>query len=143
VHTVSNDDGMVQTIEAVKSDRQGFIFSNLVDFDAMYGHRRNAQGDGEALMAFDQRLGELLKAMKADDLLLITSDHGNDPSFRGTDHTREYVPLIAYSPSFNASGDLGVRSPFADLGATVLDNFGVTAGEFGTLLLVTTTIGGK
>lgn len=135
VHTVSNDDGMVQTIEAVKSERTGFIFTNLVDFDAMYGHRRNAQGDGEALMAFDQRLGELLKVMKADDLLLITSDHGNDPSFRGTDHTREYVPLIAYSPSFNASGDLGVRSPFSDLGATVLDNFGVTAGEFGTSFL--------
>ena len=135
VHTVSNDDGMVQTINAVKSDRTGFIFTNLVDFDAMYGHRRNAQGDGEALMAFDQRLGELLKVMKADDLLLITSDHGNDPSFRGTDHTREYVPLIAYSPSFNGSGDLGVRSPFSDLGATILDSFDVTSGEFGRSFL--------
>ena len=135
VHTVSNDDGMVQTINAVKSDRTGFIFTNLVDFDAMYGHRRNTQGDGEALMAFDQRLGELRKVMQADDLLLITSDHGNDPSFRGTDHTREYVPLIAYSPSLQASGDLGVRSPFSDLGATVLDNFGVTPGEFGNSFL--------
>lgn len=135
VHTVSNDDGMVQTIEAVKSKRDGFIFTNLVDFDAMYGHRRNPQGDGEALMAFDQRLGELLKAMKADDLLLITSDHGNDPTFKGTDHTREYVPLIAYSPSFTSSGDLGVRSPFADLGATVLDNFAVPAGKFGQSFL--------
>lgn len=135
VHTVSNDDGMVQTIKAVKSKRDGFIFTNLVDFDAMYGHRRNPQGDGEALMAFDLRLGELLKVMQPDDLLLITSDHGNDPTFKGTDHTREYVPLIAYSPSFTSSGDLGVRSPFADLGATVLDNFAVPAGEFGQSFL--------
>ncbi|WP_407893260.1 phosphopentomutase [Lacticaseibacillus sp. N501-2] len=135
VHTVSNDDGMVQTIKAVKSKRDGFIFTNLVDFDAMYGHRRNPQGDGEALMAFDQRLGELLKAMQPDDLLLITSDHGNDPTFKGTDHTREYVPLVAYSPSFTSSGDLGIRSPFADLGATVLDNFEVPAGEFGQSFL--------
>ncbi|WP_262315350.1 phosphopentomutase [Lacticaseibacillus parakribbianus] len=135
VHTVSNADGMVKTIEAVQSDRTGFIFTNLVDFDAMYGHRRNAQGDGEALEAFDRQLGELLAAMAPDDLLLITSDHGNDPGFTGTDHTREYVPLIAYSKALPGGGDLGVRSPFADLGATVLANFGVAGNGVGASFL--------
>ncbi|MFD1431596.1 phosphopentomutase [Lacticaseibacillus yichunensis] len=125
VHTISNDDGMTQTIKAVTDGRTGFIFTNLVDFDAMYGHRRNAQGDGDALMAFDARLGELLAEMEDDDLLMITSDHGNDPTFRGTDHTREFVPLVVYSPGLPGNGDLGVRPPFADMGATILDNFGV------------------
>ncbi|WP_461213762.1 phosphopentomutase [Lacticaseibacillus sp. GG6-2] len=131
VHTTSNDDGMTQTIAAVDSDRPGFIFTNLVDFDAMYGHRRNPQGDGDALMAFDARLGELLTVLKPSDLLMITSDHGNDPSFTGTDHTREYVPLIAYSKSLAGGGDLGVRSPLADLGATVLANFNVADNGVG------------
>lgn len=135
VHTVSNDDGMVQTIQAVRSKRLGFIFTNLVDFDAMYGHRRNPQGDGEALMAFDHRLGELLEALGEDDLLLITSDHGNDPTYQGTDHTREFVPLIAYSKALLHGGDLGVRSPFADLGATVLANFGVAGNGVGRSFL--------
>ncbi|WP_203623935.1 MULTISPECIES: phosphopentomutase [unclassified Lacticaseibacillus] len=125
IHTVSNEDGMNQTIKQVKSAREGFIFTNLVDFDAMYGHRRNAQGDGEALMAFDKQLGELMAAMQDSDLLMITSDHGNDPTFRGTDHTREYVPLVVYSKSLPGGGSLGIRSPFADMGATILDNFGV------------------
>ena len=135
VHTTSNHDGMVQTIKLVNSDQSGFIFTNLVDFDAMYGHRRNPQGDGEALMAFDAQLGELLEALRPDDLLLITSDHGNDPGFTGTDHTREYVPLIAYSKSLPGGGDLGVRSPFADLGATILDNFGVADAGVGQSFL--------
>ncbi|MFD1430095.1 phosphopentomutase [Lacticaseibacillus mingshuiensis] len=125
VHTTSNDDGMTQTIKAVTDGRTGFIFTNLVDFDAVYGHRRNAQGDGDALMAFDARLGELLAIMEDDDLLMITSDHGNDPTFRGTDHTREFVPLVVYSPGLPGNGDLGIRSPFADMGATILANFGV------------------
>lgn len=131
VHTVSNEDGMNKTIALAESNRTGFIFVNLVDFDAMYGHRRNAQGDGDALMAFDRQLGDLLQAMHDDDLLMITSDHGNDPGFRGTDHTREYVPLIAYSKSLPGGGDLGIRSPFADLGATVLANFGVAGDTVG------------
>lgn len=131
IHTVSNVDGMNQTIKQVKSDRQGFIFTNLVDFDAMYGHRRNAQGDGEALMTFDQQLGELMAAMQPEDLLMITSDHGNDPTFRGTDHTREFVPLVVYSKSLPGGGDLGIRSPFADMGATILENFGVAGTGVG------------
>lgn len=135
VHTTSNVDGMEQTIAAAKSDRDGFIFTNLVDFDAMYGHRRNAQGDGEALMTFDRQLGELLDAMRPDDLLMITSDHGNDPGFTGTDHTREYVPMVVYSKALPGNGDLGVMSPFSVMGATILDNFGVAGNGVGQSFL--------
>ena len=135
VHTVSNEDGMNQTIAQVKSDRRGFIFTNLVDFDAMYGHRRNPDGDATALEVFDKQLGELLDVMRPSDLLMITSDHGNDPTFKGTDHTREYVPLLAYSPSLQGGANLGIRSPFCDFGATVLDNFGVQQGEYGQSFL--------
>lgn len=135
VHTVSNEDGMNQTIAAVQSERTGFIFSNLVDFDAMYGHRRNPEGYAAALSLFDRQLGELLTALRPDDLLLITSDHGNDPTYTGTDHTREYVPLLAYSPALQGGVNLGVRSPFADLGATICANFDVPAGEYGQSFL--------
>lgn len=135
VHTVSNEDGMNQTIAQVKSDRRGFIFTNLVDFDAMYGHRRNPQGFADALALFDRQLGELLPLMRDTDLLLITSDHGNDPTYTGTDHTREFVPLIAYSPSLAGGVDLGIRKPFSDLGATICDNFGVDHGEYGQSFL--------
>lgn len=126
---------MNQTIAAVKSDRKGFIFTNLVDFDAMYGHRRNAQGDGDALMTFDHQLGDLLTVLRREDLLMITADHGNDPTFRGTDHTREFVPLLAYSKALAGNGDLGIRSPFSDLGATILDNFEVTGNQVGQSFL--------
>ena len=123
IHTESNDDGMTKTIEVAKTDFTGLCFTNLVDFDAMYGHRRDREGYGKALAAFDERLGELLENLQADDLLLITADHGNDPGFKGTDHTREYVPLLAYSPSFSKGSSLGIRDTYADLGATILDNF--------------------
>lgn len=126
VHTTSNADGMTKTIENAKRDFHGFSFTNLVDFDAMYGHRRNPEGFGEALMAFDQQLGELLTTLNDDDLLVLTADHGNDPGFKGTDHTREYVPLLVYSPSFKTGGRaLGTRETFGDFGATVLANFDV------------------
>lgn len=95
---------MTKTIENAKRDFHGFSFTNLVDFDAMYGHRRNPEGFGEALMAFDQQLGELLTTLNDDDLLVLTADHGNDPGFKGTDHTREYVPLLVYSPNFKTGG---------------------------------------
>lgn len=127
-HNESNMDGMDHVDEVMKQDFTGFCFTNLVDFDAMYGHRRNPIGFGQALMDFDKRLGTVLDEMKPDDLLMITADHGNDPGFRGTDHTRENVPLLVYSPSMNNSGQsLGTRSTFSDLGATVLDNFNVPA----------------
>ena len=108
---------------------------NLVDFDAMYGHRRNPIGFGQALMDFDQRLGQVLANLKDDDLIILTADHGNDPGFKGSDHTRELVPLIAYSPSMNENGSLGIRQTFADFGQTVLDNFNVIGSEAGTSFL--------
>ena len=127
-HNESNMDGMDHVDEVMKRGFTGFCFTNLVDFDAMYGHRRNPKGFGQALMDFDKRLGTVLKEMKPDDLLMITADHGNDPGFRGTDHTRENVPLLVYSPSMNKSNQsLGLRKTFSDLGATILENFNVEA----------------
>jgi phosphopentomutase len=101
----------------------------------MYGHRRNPIGFGQALMDFDKRLGTVLKNLKDDDLLMITADHGNDPGFKGTDHTREQVPLLVYSPSMATGGRLGTRQTFADFGATVLDNFDVSGSDVGTSYL--------
>lgn len=125
-HNESNMDGMDHVDEVMKQDFTGFCFTNLVDFDAMYGHRRNPKGFGQALMDFDKRLGNVLDEMKPDDLLMITADHGNDPGFKGTDHTRENVPLLVYSPSMNnPNQSLGVRKTFSDLGATILENFNV------------------
>ncbi|KRL84584.1 phosphopentomutase [Ligilactobacillus apodemi DSM 16634 = JCM 16172] len=137
IHTTSNDDGMIQTINISQTDFTGLCFINLVDFDAMYGHRRDPQGYGEALQAFDRRLGELLPKLKEDDLLMITADHGNDPGFKGTDHTREYVPLLAYSPSFLQGSSLGIRKTYADLGATILENFELANDTIGTSFLDT------
>ncbi len=131
-HNESNADGMDHLDEVMQEDFTGFCFTNLVDFDAKYGHRRNPQGFGQALMELDQRLGHVLDELRPDDLLIITADHGNDPGFRGTDHTRENVPLLVYSPTMKEKNQsLGVRKTFADLGATILDNFNVQ-GENGT-----------
>lgn len=125
-HNESNMDGMDHVDEIMKQDFTGFCFTNLVDFDAMYGHRRNPKGFGQALMDFDKRLGKVLDEMKPDDLLMVTADHGNDPGFKGTDHTRENVPLLVYSPSMNKPNQsLGLRKTFSDLGATILENFNV------------------
>ena len=125
-HNESNMDGMDHVDEVMKQDFTGVCFTNLVDFDAMYGHRRNPKGFGQALMDFDKRLGKVLDEMKPDDLLMVTADHGNDPGFKGTDHTRENVPLLVYSPSMNKPNQsLGLRKTFSDLGATILENFNV------------------
>ena len=125
-HNESNMDGMDHVDEVMKQDFTGFCFTNLVDFDAMYGHRRNPKGFGQALMDFDKRLGKVLDEMKPDDLLMVTADHGNDPGFKGTDHTRENVPLRGSSPSMDKSNrSLGLRKTFSDLGATILENFNV------------------
>ena len=122
--TSSNEDGMDKTIEEAKSnDFTGICFVNLVEFDSEYGHRRNPIGYGECLEAFDKRLGELIEVLKEDDLLIVTADHGNDPTWAGTDHTREKVPLLMYSKKFNGGGYLDERSSFADIGATILKNF--------------------
>lgn len=121
VHTVSNMDGMEKTVEAVKKEFSGFVFTNLVDFDSKYGHRRDALGYGNCIEEFDAKLPEVIEAMGDDDILMITADHGNDPVADGTDHTREYVPVLAYGKKCKAGIDLGIRESFADVGATVAD----------------------
>jgi phosphopentomutase len=126
VHTVSNEDGMDKTIEQlVNDDWTGLCFVNLVEFDSEFGHRRNAPGYAHALEAFDKRVGEFIENMREDDLLMITADHGNDPTFRGTDHTREKVPLLLYSPSFKNGRMLEEVETFGVMGATILENFGL------------------
>jgi len=121
----NNDQTIDQTINALNADSHGLIFSNLVDFDMLYGHRRDTEGYAKALEHFDTRLPEIFDAMRDDDLLILTADHGNDPTFRGTDHTREYVPLLAYSKSAKSGVDLGTRESLADIGQTVAKNFGL------------------
>lgn len=124
VHTVSNEDGMDKTIEQLKhDDYTGLCFVNLVEFDSEYGHRRNPVGYARCLEALDKRIGEFKSFMKEDDLLMITADHGNDPIFRGTDHTREKVPLLIYSPAFKNGRYLEENETFACMGATILENF--------------------
>lgn len=135
IRTKSNMDGMDKFIDLLEEDFHGMSFLNLVDFDALYGHRRDPEGYGKALEDFDSRLPEVFANLKEDDLLLITADHGNDPTYRGTDHTREYVPLIAFSKRFNGGSDLGLRKTYSDLGATVADNFKVKMPEYGTSFL--------
>ena len=129
--------GMEQTIEIAERDFTGLCFVNLVDFDALWGHRRNVKGYAEELERFDVKLGELLKVLREDDLLIITADHGNDPTYKGTDHTREQVMFVAYSPSMKESGKLEDQDTFAVIGATIADNFGVQMpeGTIGTSLL--------
>ena len=129
--------GMEQTIEKAKKDFNGLCFVNLVDFDALWGHRRNPVGYGRELERFDEKLGVLLEKLKDDDLLIITADHGNDPTYKGTDHTREKVPFLAYSPSMKDGGRLPDRDTFAVIGATIAHNFQVDMpdGTIGTSVL--------
>jgi phosphopentomutase len=126
VHTVSNEDGMDKTIAQLKNDNwTGLCFVNLVEFDSEYGHRRNAPGYAHALEALDKRLAEFIAAMRPDDVLMVTADHGNDPTFHGTDHTREKIPLLIYSPSITNGTYLEERDSFADMGESILVNFGL------------------
>ena len=124
--------GMEQTIDIAKRDFTGLCFTNLVDFDALWGHRRNPEGYAQEIEKFDVKFGELLQLLKDDDLVIITADHGNDPTYTGTDHTREKVPFLAYSPSMQGSGRLETSDTFAAVGATIADNFKVAMPE-GTL----------
>lgn len=123
--TISNNDGMDKTIEEAKKDYKGLCFVNLVEFDSEYGHRRNPIGYGKAIEDFDKKLKILLDTIKDDDLVMITADHGNDPTHTGTDHTREHVPLLCYSKSIVDGRQLNERNTFADIGATILENFGL------------------
>jgi len=135
IHTVSNMDGMDKLIALLDKKFTGLSFLNLVDFDALFGHRRDAKGYGQALEEYDSRLPEVFGKMGAEDLLIITADHGNDPTYRGTDHTREYVPLLVYSPRFSEGRALPLRTTFADVGATIAENFQVKMPEYGTSFL--------
>jgi len=121
VHTEGNEDGINKTIEYIKEDSKGLIFTNLVDFDMLYGHRRNPQGYKEALEYFDKRLEEIIDVMKDTDMLIITADHGNDPTYSGTNHTREYIPILIYGKDIKENVNLGTRKTFADISATILD----------------------
>lgn len=127
----NNEQSINQTIQALQQDSRGLIFSNLVDFDMLYGHRRDTEGFAKALEHFDARLPEIEAAMRADDVIMITADHGNDPTFPGSDHTREYAPLLVYGKRARPGVNLGSRASLADIGQTIANNFGLrlTAGE--------------
>jgi phosphopentomutase len=122
----NNDQSINQTIAALREDSRGLIFSNLVDFDMLYGHRRDTEGFARALEHFDNRAPEIEDSMREDDLMIITADHGNDPSFPGTDHTREYAPLLVYGKNARPGMNLGTRESLADIGQTIAENFGVS-----------------
>lgn len=132
--TVSNHHGMEVLNEVASTDFTGLCFVNLVDFDALYGHRRDAEGYNNCLEEFDRDLAIFLNYLREDDLLLITADHGNDPTWSGTDHTREYVPIFAYNKNLKG-GNLGLKTTFADLGQTVAENFKVESQSIGTSFL--------
>ncbi|MCK8828500.1 phosphopentomutase [Natroniella acetigena] len=132
VHTDNNMDGVDKTLKYLQgSDQEGLIFVNLVDFDQKYGHRRDANGYAQALQEFDQRLPELISALNEDDLLILTADHGCDPTHKGSDHTREYVPLLVYGEQVKAGVDLGTRETFSDIAATISDIFGIEKTDNG------------
>ncbi len=128
--TAKNNDQIINvTIEALKNDSHGLIFSNLVDFDMLFGHRRDTEGYAKALEHFDARLPEIIDALEPDDLLIMTADHGNDPSYPGSDHTREYVPLLVYGKSAKGGVALGTRQSLSDIGQTISENFGVEIAD--------------
>lgn len=128
-HSTSSVNGMEQTIEISRKDFHGLCFVNLVDFDALWGHRRNTEGYGHEIEKFDKNLGVLLEQLKEDDLLILTADHGNDPTYTGSDHTREYVPFIAYSKRMEKGGKLEGEDTFAIIGASIAENFDVAMPE--------------
>jgi phosphopentomutase len=135
IRTKSNMDGMDKLVQSMDEDFTGLNFLNLVDFDALFGHRRDPEGYGQALIEFDNRLPEVLEKMKEDDLLMITADHGNDPVHQGTDHTREYVPLLVFHKGMEYGKEIKVGNTFADIGATIAENYNVKKPEVGQSFL--------
>jgi len=134
-HTVDNMDSFDAVLDFLKEDKKSFIFANLVEFDMVYGHRRNPKGYAQALKDFDIRLPEILDNMNSDDVLMITADHGCDPTFKGTDHTREYVPLLVFGEKIKKDFNLETRESFADLAATVAKIFGLDNLNYGISFL--------
>jgi phosphopentomutase len=141
VHTTSDDEGMDEVERAMAVTDRGLIFANLVDFDTLYGHRNNVEGYATNLERFDARLSELLPRLREDDLLVLTADHGNDPTTASTDHSREYVPLLVAGPRVRPGVDLGTRETYADLAQTLAENFGVGPVESGTSFLADIRVG--
>jgi phosphopentomutase len=135
IDTAGNTDGIRVTLETMKTRERGLIYVNLIDFDMVYGHRRDVAGFARALEEFDLSLGLMLEQCGPDDMILLTADHGNDPTFGGTDHTREFVPVLAYSPSFSKSVNLGIRGSFADMGATIYEALAGTPHPCGNSFL--------
>lgn len=125
IHTEGNKDGIEKTIQQIKEDTEGLIFTNLVDFDMLYGHRNNIEGYAKALEEFDKKLPEIMGNMKEEDILIITADHGNDPSTPSTDHSREYVPILVYGKEIKENVNIGIRDTYADISATILDILGM------------------
>ncbi len=132
IHTNGNADGIEKTIDAIKNAEEDMIFTNLVDFDMLYGHRNNIEGYAKALEEFDKKLPEIMVSLKDDDILILTADHGNDPSTPSTDHSREYIPILAYGRNLKTNVNLGTRDTFSDISATILDIFGMEKLENGT-----------
>ena len=132
VHTKSNVDGMDKTVDFMDTQHEGLIFTNLVEFDSTWGHRRDVEGYAQGLETFDEELGRVLTKMHDDDLLIINADHGCDPTYKGTDHTREYIPVLVYHKKMTQGVNLGILDTFADIGATIGDNFGVQKLPIGT-----------
>lgn len=135
VTTKDNNDGISKTIQALKMDFEGLIFVNLVDFDSKYGHRRDPRGYGEALEQFDFRIPEIMKNLRDDDILIISADHGNDPCFKGFNHTRENIPLLVYGKNIKENNYLGIRDTFADISATASEYFNVDKTGLGKSFL--------
>lgn len=132
IHTEGNTDGIHKTIEALKENTNGLIFTNLVDFDMLYGHRNNIEGYAKALEEFDSFLPEIINNLREDDILILTADHGCDPSTPSTDHSREYIPVIVYGKKLKENVNLGIRNTYADISATILDMFGLPKLKYGT-----------
>lgn len=132
IHTDGNTDGINKTIEAIKHANEDMVFTNLVDFDMLYGHRNDIEGYAKALEEFDKKLSEIIEALKEDDLLILTADHGNDPSTPSTDHSREYIPILGYGKTLKNNVNLGIRKTYADISATILDIFELPKLENGT-----------
>ena len=125
IHTSGNTDGIEKTIDAIKNSKEDLIFVNLVDFDMLYGHRNNIEGYAKALEEFDGKLPEIMEALRDDDMLILTADHGNDPSTPSTDHDREYIPILVYGKSLKQNVDIGIRDTYSDISATILDILGM------------------
>ena len=143
VTTKDNNDGISKTIQALKMDFEGLIFVNLVDFDSKYGHRRDPRGYGEALEQFDFRIPEIMKNLRDDDILIISADHGNDPCFKGFNHTRENIPLLVYGKNIKENNYLGIRDTFADISATASEYFNVDKTGLGKSFLSEILIDGN